>query len=71
MRKPPLTEIVINAGSDQELRYWASELGVPTAELRMAIYAVGTRVTDVRAFLDISEVIPFPRREERMQSRSA
>jgi hypothetical protein len=71
MRKPPLTEIVIDAGSDHEIRYWASELGVPAAELRMAIYAVGTRVTDVRAYLDVSEVIPFPRGEERMQSRSA
>ena len=71
MRKPPLTEIVVNASSDQEIRDWASQLGVPTSELRMAIYAVGTRVTDLRAYFDVSEIIPFPTREERIRRQSA
>src|SRR5438105_11745244 len=52
------------------LRYWASEFGVRASELRIAIYAVGTRASDVRAYLGVSEVIPFPPREQRPQSRS-
>jgi len=48
MQKPPLTEIFIDANSDREIRDLASQFGVPASELRIAIYAVGTRVTDLR-----------------------
>jgi len=71
VRKPPLTQIVIAANSEREMREWASKFGVPISELRIAIFAVGTRLTDLRAYFDVSEVIPFPRRGERVQSRSA
>ena len=71
MQKPPLTEIFIDANSDREIRDLASQFGVPASELRIAIYAVGTRVTDLRTYFGISEVIPFSSRDARIQSRSA
>jgi hypothetical protein len=71
MRKPPLTQIVIVANSEREMREWASKFGVPISELRIAIYTVGPRLTDLRAYFGVSDVIPFPHRGEPRKSRSA
>ena len=71
MRKRPLNQIVIDPRHDDELRYWAAELGVHPESLRIAIFEVGPRVVKLRAYFDISEIIPFPIRDQTMQSRSA
>ena len=42
----------IDAGSDEEIRWWAKELGVTNVAILDAVEKVGPRVEDVRRHLD-------------------
>ncbi len=41
----------IDIHSPAELRHWVREIGRPAAQIKQAVLAVGTSVSDVRAFL--------------------
>lgn len=71
MRRQPLNQLVVDPRHEDDLRYWAAELGVHSEALRIAIFEVGPRVVDLRAHFDVSEIIPFPMHDRTMQSRSA
>ena len=41
----------VHVHSDPETRYWAGRLGCTAAELRAAVYAVGTPIDEIREHL--------------------
>ena len=71
MRKLPLTQIIVDPANEDELRYLAPEFGVTTAMLRMAIFDAGPRLVNLRSYFNVSDVIPFPVPDSRIQSKSA
>ena len=71
MTKLPLTQIVVDPTNEDELRCLASEFFVTSATLQIAILDVGPRLVDLRAYFNVSDVVPFPVPDSRSQSKSA
>ena len=71
MRKMPFTRTVVDPTNEDELRRLASEFGVTTATLRIAIFDAGPRLVDLRVYFNVSDVIPFPAPDSRIQSTNA
>lgn len=71
MRKMPFTRTVVDPTNEDELRRLASEFGVTTATLRIAIFDAGPRLVDLQVYFNVSDVIPFPAPDSRIQSTNA
>jgi hypothetical protein len=44
----------VNVTEDYELQYWKERFGVSSDELKNAVRAIGTNVTDVEKYLEVN-----------------
>ncbi len=54
----PVDGTVINLGDDDEVRYWATTLGVTEERLQKLVNEHGASPRTVRAFLNITRDLP-------------
>lgn len=47
----------VHVHSDSEARYWAAWLGCTAAELKAAVFAVGTPIEEIRAYLSRRQAV--------------